>query len=176
MSPCNKCRGLMDPPYPPIVDINIIASIAAENGHLECLHCAREKGARMLDSIAYFAAEGGHMRCVRYAHEQGAPLDGVDFLPHDDFVVTRTSWDCFRYISLYLPSWPSAPPEMAAWRARVRATAAAVLRIVRRNRAHAAATVIQRFWLERHYAPGGRGHAFTLARLLNNRYTLQHLP
>lgn len=56
-------------------------------------------------------------------------------------------------------------PEIIEWRDRVRTTAAAILRIVRFNRAKRAATTIQRFWLDRHYTPGGRGAILTIDRL-----------
>lgn len=144
-----------------------MAFTAAESGHLDCLRYACEQGADSDDSVLYRAAASGHMDCVRYIHARGAPLDGR--ITPRAFLVSEDNWNCFRYTALYLPSWPDIPPEMEAWRGRVRATAATILHIVRRNRARRAAITIQRFWSDRHYAPGGRGHALAMSRINANK-------
>ena len=138
--------------------------VAAHFCHNDCMRIAHERGVSSDDIIVYLAISCGHVDCLRYAHAHGAPAVRDGYTPRA-FLVTEDNWDCFRFISLHLPSWPGIPPKMAVWRARVRATAATILRIVRRNRAHHAATVIQRFWLDRHYAPEGRGADLALARL-----------
>jgi hypothetical protein len=161
MLPCAECRKHTDL-YISTDSVIHMALNAASYGHIDCFCRARELGAPCDDITIFHAALHGRLDCVRYVHAKGAPLDG-SLTPHAS-MVSWENWNCFRYVSLHLPSWQDIPPPMAAWRTRVRATAAAVLRIVRRNRAHAAATVIQRFWLERHYAPGGKGMALALDR------------
>ena len=159
---CEECRPDTES-YNHVRTITLVALNAAIHGHLGCLRYARNQGAQCDDDVIFRAAVYGHMECMKFAHAEGAPLDGK--LTPRAFVVSDDNWDCFRYISLYLPSWPDIPPKMAAWRDRLRTTAAVILRIVRRNRARRAAITIQRFWLDRHYAPGGHGHALALTRL-----------
>ena len=133
--------------------------MAATFGNLDCLIYAHEHGAPWDPRTCVLAAQNGHLACIRYAHRHRAPLK--DF--PDAAKLSPNTRDCFRYIALY--KRPKRLPEIAEWRTRVRTTAATIMRIVRRNRAHHAATVIQRFWLHRHYAPDGRGAALALARL-----------
>ena len=130
------------------------------SGHFSEMHEAAPKG--VWGELAPPTVLYGHLSCLRYAHEHGAPWDEKIFLwatsPAKPFL------DCRRYAFLCGAPWPDAPAELVAWRDRVRGTACTILRTVRNNRAHHAATVIQRAWLERHYAAGGRGEALAMAR------------
>lgn len=133
--------------------------MAAAFGNLECLRYAHRHGAPWHSRTCIIAAHNGHLSCLRYAIRRKAPL--TDF-PEADKLNSATQ-DCFRFFALY--KRPTDLPEIAEWRDRVRATAAMIMRIVRRNRARHAAITIQRFWLDRHYTPGGRGAVLVIERL-----------
>jgi hypothetical protein len=161
-----------------------------ENGQVECLRYARRHGAPWRHIIMRAAALYDQLPCMRFAHRNGVPWDPETCLAAASqgnmgplqyahrhgapmynrqctelLRVTTANRACLRYVALFLLDWPGAPAELTAWRDRVRATAASIMRIVRHNRAMVAATVIQRFWLDRHYAYGGRGMVLAMARL-----------
>ena len=143
----------------PWSDMKYVVDTAARHGHLDCMRFAHKHGIEWGPRTCSWAAQTGHLACLRYAHMHGARWDTrVTYM-----AVLMGQTACLRYVALHLPVWPGAPAEIAEWRDRVRATAATIMRIVRRNRAEHAATVIQRFWLKRHYAPGGEGLTLVMA-------------
>ena len=126
------------------------------------------------------AALNGHLPCLRYAFLNGCTNDDLTCvvigamnvgwnIEEMCFNASRGIMDCMRFTFLVGATqdtwWVEVPAKMVAWRDRVRGTAALILRIVRKNRAHRAATVIQQFWLQRHYMAGGRGEVLALARI-----------
>jgi len=139
-----------------------VTCCAADNGSLPCLIYAHEHGAPWHPMTCVVAAESGSLPCLRYAHAHGAPLPTLAYPSRGP---NPRNHDGFRYFALHVPTWPDGPAEIIEWAARVRATAAAILRIVRFRRATRAARAIQAFWLDRHYTPGGRGATLALARL-----------
>jgi hypothetical protein len=97
------------------------ASIAAKNGHLDCLRYLHEHGCPWGFRESAECAEGGHLDCLQYLHEQGCPLDKwtitnaaenghLDCLrylqehgcPRDDKIIYDTAicgkLDCLRYL------------------------------------------------------------------------------
>ena len=48
---------------------------AAENGHLECLKYAHERGCPWDELTCAYAAKLGNLECLKYAHEHGCPWD-----------------------------------------------------------------------------------------------------
>ena len=165
---------------------NDVCTFAAENGHIDCLRFARDHGAPWNMQVCALAAYNGHLDTLRWAHEHGAPWSGLTCLWAAEFghwdcliyaheqgapwhlwtcssAAQNNQTACLRYAFLCGAPWPKAPAEMVAWRDRVRGTAAYIMHIVRNNRAHCAATIIQRAWLKRHYAPDGRGKELTMA-------------
>ena len=164
-----------------------ICLTAAENGHLDCLRYAHENGAPWDKNTCSCAAQNGHLDCLRYAHENGAPLNekicsSATMYGHLKCLLYAyeicAPWDdsvckfaaiaalghiaCLRYAFLVGAPWPEAPPEMIAWRDRIRKTAAKILKTHHALRVRSANT-IKYAWLEYFYRPESSGSMFAKA-------------
>ena len=126
--------------------------------HPGCLCYAHEHGAPWdgLGLVGMDAAANGRLDCLRYAHEHGAPWNNETC----KLAATNGHLDCLRYAFLCGAPWPTAPPEMVAWRDRVRGTARDILRIVRDR----AAKTIQYAAIPFIHRPGGQFVACEIAK------------
>lgn len=50
-------------------DPDLLCSIAARGGHLDCLKYAHENGAHIMESTCFEAVMGGFVECLKYAYE-----------------------------------------------------------------------------------------------------------
>lgn len=55
----------------------VICSIAAKNGHLDCLMFAHEIGFAWNRNTCYLAASKGHLECLQFAYENECPWDSL---------------------------------------------------------------------------------------------------
>jgi hypothetical protein len=72
---------------------HLITVEAAANGHLDCLQYAHSQGCEMSHLITAEAAENGHLDCLQYAHENGCIL-GVWSAP---CAAENGHIECFKY-------------------------------------------------------------------------------
>ena len=161
------------------VDGSLTTRNAAENGHLECLHYAHENGAPWDKHTCGNTAFYGHLACLKYAHENGAPWNEdtcknaahnghfsclkyahENGAPWNEDTCTCAAYnghfECLCYAFLIGAPCHDAPPEMIAWRQRIRDTAGKILRTYRAIRVRSANT-IKFAWLEYFYRPENNG-------------------
>jgi len=85
-------------------------SIAAANGHLECLKYMHENGCVWNVATSLYAAREGHLECLKYMHE-----NGCKWHPETTFVAAaHGQLECLRYAHENGCAWDGSTTYIAA--------------------------------------------------------------